>query len=169
MLCQLQSLLRLQYSIPSRAWPSLYSIARPNNIFQSEIIFPQKQLLWHPHHCEPSIAQARDLEVNQGNIILPSSPPTTIQAGTEPCLFPLLIPLSPTPVSLSLPWSSPHRVLPTQVSGAPFPCPCVWPTSILHLPPSASDLKFTSVHTPLLLKILSWFPMTHETNVSPCA
>ena len=50
-------------------------------------------------------------------------------------------------------------------SSLPAALNLVYPT--LHLPP-ASDLKFTSVHG-LLLKILSWFPMTHGANVNPCA
>lgn len=41
------------------AWPRLYFISRPNNLKLSQpelVIGPQKQLLWHGHHCELSTA-----------------------------------------------------------------------------------------------------------------
>lgn len=41
-------------------------------------------------------------------------------------------------------------------------CPHTLSSSYLCLGP-----KVTTVHTPLLLKSLAWFPVTHRTNVNP--
>lgn len=93
-LSQSRSLLGRKQSIPSWAWPPLYFINRSNNLklSQPEIITgPQKQLLWHPHHCELSTAPL----------------PPSRQPSSRICF-----PLCPTPTSLSLPGSSLRRVLP---------------------------------------------------------
>lgn len=83
-----QSLLRLDYPMCSWAWPPLYSIGRPHSISQSEIVRPQRQLRRHPHHCEPSVAWARDLGVNQRSTLLLSAPPPPSRQPRSPVCSP---------------------------------------------------------------------------------